>query len=101
MTLYKTIFPDGFASEPTPSVVSIVSYTVEIFSLLSTNIINGNIVLSSIPDAASTVVMSWNGVTQYQGSTRDFTMSSNILTFTSNLLSHLDVGDIIEVTYQI
>lgn len=101
MTLYKTIFPDGFVSDPTPSVVSIVSYTVEIFQLLSSNLLSGTIALGSIPDVASTVVMSWNGVIQYQGASRDFTMSSNILTFTSNLLPHLDVGDTVEVTYQI
>lgn len=100
MALRKVNFPDGFISEATPSVVSVVGIKVETFEIMYINIFEGFLELAETPEQSSTVSVTWNGLDQYQGSARDFTVSANKVYFTSNLLDNMDVGDLIQITYQ-
>ena len=98
MALYKSNFPDGFSSNSTPAVISIVGVKIETFTLSGTDISNGYIDLLSTPDQVSTVAIDWNGIDQYL--TTDYTIFSNRITFSAPLLANLDVGDLIKISYQ-
>ena len=100
MALRKTDYPDGFVSNATPAVVSVVGIKVEIFEIVSTDLINGYVALSGTPEQVSTVSLTWNGIDQYQGASRDFTVNLNQVVFSSNLLNNMDVGDLLQISYQ-
>jgi hypothetical protein len=98
MALYKSNYPDGFVSNSTPSVISILGVIIETFTITATDIANGYIDLSGTPNSVATLAMDWEGIDQYQSV--DYTVSVNRIYFTTNLLNNLDTGDLIKVSYQ-
>jgi len=98
LTLYKSNFPDGFSSNNTPAVISIVAIVVEQFTLTGTNITNGYITVAVIPEQAVTVQVDWNGICQY--SPVDYTVSGANIVFNNSLLALMVAGDLVKVSYQ-
>lgn len=98
MSLYKTNYPDGFISNATPSIVSVVGIVIEQFTLSGSDISNGFITLSGTPALVSTIALDWNGVDQYYST--DYTLSLNIINFSGSLLANIGVGDKLKVSYQ-
>lgn len=98
MTLYKSNFPDGFISNATPSVISIVAINVETFTLSALDITNGYVTLSVIPDRPETVQVDWNGIAQYE--ITDYVVTGDQIGFTAGLLGLMVAGDTVKISYQ-
>lgn len=98
MALYKSNYPDGFVSNATPAVISVVGINIEMLTITGTDIANGYVDLSGTPENVSTVALDWEGIDQYQGT--DYIVSINRIYFMTNLLNNLDTGDLIKVSYQ-
>lgn len=91
---------DGYGSAVVPSVVNPnVSATRQI-NLTGAQALAGTVTLPATALNPENSFMSWLGVVQVYGATKDYTISGTTLTIQSRLLSKLAAGDDIVLNYQ-
>lgn len=99
MTLRVVTISDGFESSSVPSVADVVGTRTQVFELSSGEVIAKKVTLSVAPGNPSSLVLSYNGITQFPG--KDYIVTGAEVIFDGyNMGPDIAIGDEIIATYQ-